>query len=214
MIDGPEGPPAARHLQVKLGSSIFSLSYRLRSPTCPRISKIPSFPYWCSSFRQPRTFRRAVRQALGSLVCLGRRGLSRLIWTNGGQQRSWSAEYFLHSHSPWQPQTLFASVFRRALAYCPDCLVGVAVDDTRLPKTGRSIPQVFYQRDPCRHPFMRTSCWACVSCKLPCCSPYSGSPKRAVALCPFASKRLPLSKALPQGWPGSLEGIQKDDQAL
>ena len=28
---------------------------------------------WRSVFPQPRTFRRGVRQALGSLVCLGRR---------------------------------------------------------------------------------------------------------------------------------------------
>jgi hypothetical protein len=52
---------------------------------------------WRSVFPQQRTFERALRQALGSLVCVGRRCLSRIIWTNGGQNRSWSAEYFLHS---------------------------------------------------------------------------------------------------------------------
>jgi hypothetical protein len=55
---------------------------------------------WRSVFPQQRTFQRGVRQALGSLVCLGRRCLTRIIWTNGGQQRSWSAEYFLHSRLP------------------------------------------------------------------------------------------------------------------
>jgi len=108
---------------------------------------------WCSSFPQKRTFHRAVRQALGALVCLGRRCLSRIIWTNGGQHRSWSSEYFLHSRCQWQPQTLFAPVLRRALAYCPGRLLGVALDDTRLRKTGRSIPQAFYQRDPLSPPF-------------------------------------------------------------
>ena len=54
---------------------------------------------WKDVFAQARTTRRAVRQALGSLVCLGRRTLSRVIWTNGGEQRSWSAEYFLHSRA-------------------------------------------------------------------------------------------------------------------
>jgi hypothetical protein len=48
---------------------------------------------------------------------------------------------------------LFASVFRRALVYCPGRLVGVAVDDTRLRKTGRSIAHVFRQRDPLSPPF-------------------------------------------------------------
>lgn len=108
---------------------------------------------WSASFPQHRTFHRAVRQALGALVCLGRRCLSRIIWTNGGQDRSWSSEYFLHSRCQWEPQALFAPVLRRALAYCPSRLVGVAVDDTRLRKTGRSILQAFYQRDPLSPPF-------------------------------------------------------------
>lgn len=108
---------------------------------------------WRAVFPQQRTFQRAVRQALGSLVCLGRRCLSRILWTWGGQTRSWSAEYFLHSRCQWHPQDLFAPILRRALAYCPGRLVGVAVDDTRLPKTGRCIRQAFYQRDPLSPPF-------------------------------------------------------------
>ena len=36
---------------------------------------------WRSVFPRQRTFQRAVRQSLGSLVCLGRRCLSRIIWT-------------------------------------------------------------------------------------------------------------------------------------
>ena len=108
---------------------------------------------WAPSFPQPRTFRRATRQALGALVCVGRRCLSRIIWTQGRQQRSWSSEYFLHSRCRWEPQTLFAGVWRRALPYCPGRLVGVAVDDTRLRKTGRAIPQARYHRDPLSPPF-------------------------------------------------------------
>jgi hypothetical protein len=108
---------------------------------------------WRGVFPQSRSFQRAVRQALGSLVCLGRRCLSRIIWTNGGQNRSWSAEYFLHSRCEWQPQELFRPILQGALAYCPGRLVGVAVDDTRLPKTGHCIQQAFYQRDPLSPPF-------------------------------------------------------------
>jgi hypothetical protein len=108
---------------------------------------------WRAVFPQQRTFQRGVRQALGSLVCLGRRCLTRIIWTNGGQNRSWSAEYFLHSRCQWEPQQLFRPILKQALAYCPQRLVGVALDDTRLRKTGRSIPQAFYQRDPLSPPF-------------------------------------------------------------
>src|SRR2546428_11600622 len=69
---------------------------------------------WRHVFPQQRTWRRAVRQALGSLVCLGRRCLSRVIWTNGGQGRSWRAEYFLHSPWQWQPHAPFFPVLGRA----------------------------------------------------------------------------------------------------
>jgi hypothetical protein len=108
---------------------------------------------WRDVFPQQRTFLRGVRQALGSLVCLGRRCLTRIIWTNGGQNRSWGAEYFLHSRCQWEPQQLFPPILKRALAYCPGRLVGVAIDDTRLRKTGRAIQQAFYQRDPLSPPF-------------------------------------------------------------
>jgi hypothetical protein len=108
---------------------------------------------WRGVFPQQRTFLRGVRQALGSLVCLGRRCLTRIIWTNGGQNQSWGAEYFLHSRCQWEPQQLFPPILKRALAYCPGRLVGVAIDDTRVRKTGRAIQQAFYQRDPLSPPF-------------------------------------------------------------
>jgi len=108
---------------------------------------------WASVFPQKRSFERATRQAIGTLICLGRRTLSRIIWTNGGQNRSWGAEYFLHSRCHWDPQQLFAPVIDRALPWCSGHYIGVAVDDTRLRKTGRLIPQAFYQRDPLSPPF-------------------------------------------------------------
>ncbi len=108
---------------------------------------------WRPLFPQKRSWQRAVRQSLGSLVCLGRRCLSRIIWTNGGQQRSWSAEYFLFSRSKWDPQQLFLPILRQALPYCCGRYVGMAVDDTRLHKTGRCIPQASYHRDPLSPPF-------------------------------------------------------------
>jgi hypothetical protein len=108
---------------------------------------------WRDAFPQQRTYERAAQQALGSLICLGRRCLSRIIWTNGNQHRSWSADYFLHSRCKWEPQRLFQPILHRALEYCPQRLVGVAIDDTRLHKTGRSIQQAFYQRDPLSPPF-------------------------------------------------------------
>ena len=103
---------------------------------------------WEALFPQPRTYLRAVRQALGTLICLGRRTLSRIIWTNGGQHKDWRAEYFLFSRCQWNPAQLFTPIVQRALAWCPGRYIGVAIDDTRLRKTGPRIQQAFYQRDP------------------------------------------------------------------
>lgn len=108
---------------------------------------------WRVVFPQERSSMRAIRQALGSLVCLGRRTMTRIIWTNGGEQHSWGAEYFLHSRCRWEPQQLFAPILRQALPFCTGRYVGVAADDTRLHKTGRCIPQAFFQRDPLSPPF-------------------------------------------------------------
>jgi hypothetical protein len=115
---------------------------------------------WSSVFHQQRTLLRAQRQALGALLCLGRSTLSRIIWTTGREQKSWSGEYFLHSRAAWSPHALFEPIVREALQYCPGRLVGVAVDDTRLKKTGRTIPQAQYHRDPLSPPFHVNLIWA------------------------------------------------------
>jgi hypothetical protein len=103
---------------------------------------------WKAAFPQERTFLRAVRQALGGLLCLGRHTLSRIIWTNGDQHKDWRADYFLFSRCKWDLAALFAPILQRALVYCPGRYIGVAIDDTRLRKTGLRIQQAFMQRDP------------------------------------------------------------------
>lgn len=108
---------------------------------------------WRSVFPQQRSFERAVQHAVGAMACLGRRCLSRIIWTNGGQQRSWSSHYFLYSRCHWDPQKLFVPLLAKGLTYCPDRLVGIAVDDTHKPKTGRCIRQASYYYDPLSPPF-------------------------------------------------------------
>ena len=48
---------------------------------------------------------------------------------------------------------MFAPLLKEALRYCPGRLIGVAVDDTRVRKTGRTIAQAAYHRDPLSPPF-------------------------------------------------------------
>lgn len=108
---------------------------------------------WVAVFASRPTFQRAVRQALGGLLALGRRTLTRIICANGGAQKPWAADYHLHSRAKWDPQALFDPILKEALPFCKDNLVGMALDDTRLHKTGRCIKQAFYQRDPLGPPF-------------------------------------------------------------
>ena len=57
---------------------------------------------WTPAFSQPRSAERAVEQALGSLLSLGRRTLSRALWALGRQHLDWSADYKLHSRANWK----------------------------------------------------------------------------------------------------------------
>jgi len=108
---------------------------------------------WQTVFPQKRTTQRAIRQALLSLICLGRRTLTQIIWLAGNEMKSWSIEYFLHSRSPWSVEQLFDPIATRAVSYCRGKLLGIVVDDTSIKKTGKQIKQAFWSRDPMSPPF-------------------------------------------------------------
>jgi hypothetical protein len=108
---------------------------------------------WREIFPRKRSFERALSQALGGLLCLGRRTLSRILFTNGREQKPWAADYHLHSRCSWEPQALFDPILKEALPLCHGRLVPMAMDDTGLHKTGRCIRQAFFQRDPLSPPF-------------------------------------------------------------
>src|SRR3954470_18697556 len=54
---------------------------------------------------------------------------------------------------------LFSSNSRLELTYCPGSFVPIALDDTRLRKTGKRIPTAFGQRDPLSPPFRVNLQW-------------------------------------------------------
>jgi hypothetical protein len=114
---------------------------------------------WIPAFAQPRSGERAVAQALGALLALGRRTLSRSLWALGRQDRDWSADYKLHSRAPWKIQDLFQPILEQAAGLCDDSLLVVAMDDTRIRKTGRKILTAFYQRDPLSPKFRFNLMW-------------------------------------------------------
>jgi hypothetical protein len=114
---------------------------------------------WIPAFAQSRSGERAIEQALGSLLALGRRTLSRSLWALGRQDRDWSADYRLHSRANWKIQDLFQPILQRAAGFCDDSLLVVAMDDTRIRKTGRKILTAFYQRDPLSPKFRFNLMW-------------------------------------------------------
>jgi hypothetical protein len=108
---------------------------------------------WRSAFARHRSFRRATAQALATLTSVGRRTVSRAIWAQGQQHQDWSADYKLHARSPWEPNSLFQTIIDTGARWCTGRYLRVALDDTRLHKTGRRIKTASYQRDPLSPPF-------------------------------------------------------------
>jgi hypothetical protein len=114
---------------------------------------------WRPIFQQERSLQRAVRQAVGALLVVGSATLTRILASLGLDQQDWSAEYKLHARAPWNEQNLFDALLPSALAYCPGSFVPIALDDTRLRKTGKRIPTAFWQRDPLSPPFRVNLQW-------------------------------------------------------
>lgn len=108
---------------------------------------------WHPVFRQERSFQRALRQAVGALLVVGSATLTRILASLGRDQQDWSADYKLHARANWEEQALFDALLPSALAHCPGRFVPIALDDTRLKKTGKRIPTAFWQRDPLSPPF-------------------------------------------------------------
>ena len=111
---------------------------------------------WGSSFPQPRTVRRAVRQALGSLVCVGRRCLSPIIWTQGRQQRSWTASTFSTRVVAGSPRRCLRVC---GVAPCPIVPAAWWASPSTIPACARRaapFPRRAITAIPSRPPFMST----------------------------------------------------------
>jgi hypothetical protein len=160
---------------------------------------------WRPAFRQQRSFHRALCQALGSLTTLGRRTLSRVICAQERQQQDWSADYRLHARAPWRTDDLFQPILQKALPLCRGRYLCLAVDDTRIRKTGRKILSAFYQRDPLSPKFRFNLMWGLRFLQVALLAPlYRESKQSARSLpvrfleCPAIKK--PSRKASAEEW--------------
>jgi DDE superfamily endonuclease len=114
---------------------------------------------WKNVFPQARTLRRAIEHALVWPSALGRRTISQIICAKGGSAEDWSADYKLYSRSGWDEQTLFGRTSEEYLTRYAKGPVVLAIDDTRLPKSGKKIPGASWQRDPLSPPFQVNLMW-------------------------------------------------------
>lgn len=114
---------------------------------------------WRLAFLQARSHQRAMQHAIALPCVLGRRTITRTLCALGRTRRDWSADYKLFARGRWQPEHLFRPVIDEYLERYPRGPVTVAVDDTKLRKTGKKIPGTAWQRDPLSPPFHVNFLW-------------------------------------------------------
>jgi hypothetical protein len=104
---------------------------------------------WEEMFSQQRVFHRARRLALGLLVGLGLRTVTRALGAVGREQKPWSSDYRVFSRSPWEVRRLFAPIVDEAVALQPaGAPLVVAGDYTHVLRAGRKVKAAHWMRDP------------------------------------------------------------------
>jgi DDE superfamily endonuclease len=114
---------------------------------------------WEPVFGSRPTLNRAVEHLVAGVSTMGRRTISRTISALGRDHQDWSADYKLFSRSCWQPNGLFGVILSHGLSLTGQGPVPIALDDTKLKKVGRSIPQAGWHRDPLSPPFHTNLQW-------------------------------------------------------
>ena len=114
---------------------------------------------WAVVFPQDRSLQRAIALAFGILCGVGRRTLTRAISFQGNTQKDWSADYKVFSRCFWEPRALFHPLFEQAIQEQGLERITVSVDDTRVWREGKQVPQTQWHRDPQGPPFQTNLRW-------------------------------------------------------
>jgi DDE superfamily endonuclease len=114
---------------------------------------------WAFVFPQERSLERALALAFGILCGVGKRTLTRAISFQGNTQKDWSADYKVFSRSPWQAQELFHPIIQQAIAEQHLKRLVLSVDDTRVWRNGKQVPQTQWHRDPLGPAFQTNLRW-------------------------------------------------------
>lgn len=114
---------------------------------------------WQTVFRSSPSVNRAVEHLLAGVSTMGRRTISRTITALGRSQQDWSADYKLFSRAPWRSSSLFEPIMSKGLNLIGSGPIAVALDDTSLKKSGRSVPHAGWLRDALSPPFHTNLKW-------------------------------------------------------
>jgi len=117
--------------------------------------------HWGPVFAQKRTAARAVSLAVGLLLGVGRRTITRALCFHGKVQQDWSADYKLFSRSLWDEQALFGGIVTQLVqaGALGGEVVAVAWDDTAVPRRGKHIAGGQWMRDSMGPPFHVNLIW-------------------------------------------------------
>jgi hypothetical protein len=152
---------------------------------------------WENVFPQKRTFHRAITLSFGILGAVGKRTLTRAITVHGNTQKDWSADFKLFSRSPWDPQDLFDPILAKVIQIQKQPLsrIVVSVDDTRVWRTGKKVPNTQWHRDPLGPAFHTNLRWGHrflhASCVLPF---YEGNKRTGSRTIPIRWEMAPVIK--------------------
>ena len=94
-------------------------------------------------------------------MCPGRHTVSSLITLFGNQFKDWTAHYSLYAKDRIKEDVIFREIRREVEALGGDSRpLCIALDDTILRKTGKTIPGAAYRKDPLGPPFNLNLVWA------------------------------------------------------
>ena len=114
---------------------------------------------WNGVFPQQRTLNRAITLAFGILCGVGKRTITRAICFHGNTDKDWTADYKVFSRSRWEARDLFHPIVEQAITSQKLDRIVVSIDDTRLWRNGKHVPETQWHRDPMGPPFQTNLRW-------------------------------------------------------
>ena len=114
---------------------------------------------WVFVFPPERSLGRAIALAFGILCGVGKRTITRAISFQGNTQKDWSADYKVFSRCSWEPRALFNPILEQAIQEQNLSRIVLSVDDTRVWRNGKHVPQTQWHRDPLGPPFQTNLRW-------------------------------------------------------